>query len=237
VVRAVAEVEARGSGFLRNSDLPAILFEGHIFHRLTGGRFSKAHPTISYPAWTKQHYKGGRGEYDRLAAAAKLDREAALKSASWGRFQIMGFNHRAAGFETVEDFVNAMGEGEGEHLRAFGNFLEANPRMVEALCGKQWAEFARRYNGPGYAQNQYDAKMAAEFASAKADPHDLERADWMALQAALNVVGDAGLAVDGWSGPKTTAALIAHQKRAGLPTSGEPDEATLKSLGLAREAA
>jgi hypothetical protein len=94
-LRAVAAVESAGSGFLPEpSPLPKVLFEGHAFHRLTQGRFDASHPTLSYPKWTKQFYsKTGAGEWDRLNAACALDRTAALQSASWGMFQIMGFNY------------------------------------------------------------------------------------------------------------------------------------------------
>ena len=45
-VKAVAEVESSGSGFLSNGK-PKILFERHYFHRLTGGKFSAKNPDIS----------------------------------------------------------------------------------------------------------------------------------------------------------------------------------------------
>src|SRR5262245_49831191 len=79
-LRAVAAVESSGSGFLAPpSELPKVLFEGHAFHRLTGGRFDADHPTLSYPKWTKQFYAGtGTGEWKRLNAACELDRPAAL---------------------------------------------------------------------------------------------------------------------------------------------------------------
>jgi hypothetical protein len=49
-LRAVAAVEAAGSGFLPDDPTrPKILFEGHAFHRLTGGRFGNARPDLSYP--------------------------------------------------------------------------------------------------------------------------------------------------------------------------------------------
>jgi hypothetical protein len=45
-------------------------------------------PDISNPK--PGGYKGGAGEYSRLEAAMTLDKEAALKSASWGLAQVMG---------------------------------------------------------------------------------------------------------------------------------------------------
>lgn len=49
-IKAVAEVESAGSGFLSDGQ-PKILFERHYFSRLTGGKFDKSYPDISYPKW------------------------------------------------------------------------------------------------------------------------------------------------------------------------------------------
>lgn len=232
VIEAVMAVEARGDGFIRGTDLPVILFEGHIFHRETGGRFTDKHPSISYRSWTKAHYKGGRGEYDRLLAAMALDEDVALSSASWGLFQIMGFNHQAAGFGSVQDFVNAQATGEDHQLLAFASFVAANGAMLAALSAHDWAGFARRYNGPGYRQNAYDTKLAAEFARARRRGDDPERGDIAAVQAALNVAVAAGLAVDGWMGPRTEAAIRTYQEREGLELDGAVTPALLAALGI-----
>ena len=59
VLKAVAAVEAAGSGFLPNDPgKPKILFEGHAFHRLTGGRFATQWPDLSYPKWDRTKYAG-----------------------------------------------------------------------------------------------------------------------------------------------------------------------------------
>lgn len=162
IVRAVAEVEAQGSGFLADGR-PKILFEGHQFSKRTQGRFDQSHPTISYRAWTRKHYLGGAREHERLAIAKSLDKTPALESTSWGAFQIMGFNHRACGFPDVERFVEAMHESADEHLAAFINFVKSEG-LGAPLKSKAWAEFARRYNGPGYAVNRYDTKLADAYA-------------------------------------------------------------------------
>jgi len=74
-------VETRGFGFLPDRR-PKILFERHIFHKRTGGRFRTGHPNIRSPAG--KGYLGDATEYDRLAQAIELDRDAAVESASWG---------------------------------------------------------------------------------------------------------------------------------------------------------
>src|SRR5690606_22723838 len=78
---AVAEVESSGCGFLPSSDKPKVLFDGHAFHRLTGGRFDDSHPKLSYPRWDRRKYSGSlAGEWERLEAACLLDRASALQS-------------------------------------------------------------------------------------------------------------------------------------------------------------
>ena len=144
-------MEARGAGILGDGR-PKILFERHKFCKYTRGRFNGDHPDISGPAG---NYKGGAREYDRLKEALALDREAALMSTSWGKFQIMGFNHQICGFDDVEDFVAAMVESDDRHLEAFVGFVESN-KLDRHLRSHDWAKFARRYNGPQYRKNAYD---------------------------------------------------------------------------------
>lgn len=163
-VKAVCKVEAPRGGFAEDGR-PIILFEGHYFHRLTGGAYDKSNPTISYPSWTRQFYsKTNAGEWDRLAQAIALDRTAALKSASWGRFQIMGDNYQFCGFDNVQAFVNAMYKDEGAQLDAFVQFV-LHRKLDDELRDQRWADFAKFYNGPAYAQNKYDLKLAEAFKS------------------------------------------------------------------------
>jgi hypothetical protein len=156
-IKAVAAVESAGGGFL-NDGRPKILFEGHWFSKLTNHKYDKTHPSISYEKWTKQFYKGGAGEYGRLNLAKGLDKEAALKSTSWGKFQIMGFNHKLAGYITVESYVNDMYKTEALQLFAFVKFLQSK-KLDRYLKSKDWANFAKFYNGSKYAENKYDIRL------------------------------------------------------------------------------
>ncbi len=164
VVQALLRVESTGRGFLSDGR-PTILFEGHIFYRqliMRGENVAtlcKAYPSLVFSHWTKAHYTTPGGEWGRLTAALSIHEEAALCSASWGLFKIMGHNHRACGYATVGTFANAMHKGEGEHLKAFVQFVK-NRGLSCHLATHNWAAFARAYNGPGYAQNDYHLRLA-----------------------------------------------------------------------------
>jgi hypothetical protein len=98
-----------------------------------------------------------------LEQARKINREAADASASWGMFQIMGFNYAACGEESIESFVRSMCESEFKQLLLTANFIKKNSQMLQALQAKDWVVFAKCYNGPAYAQNSYDVKLEAAY--------------------------------------------------------------------------
>ncbi|WP_107671297.1 N-acetylmuramidase family protein [Cyanothece sp. BG0011] len=169
VVRAVVEVEASGSGFLLKEPTPArpkILFEAHHFYRLTPEPVSKSRPDLASRRWNRSLYKGGSGEWQRLLDAMTFDPIPALQSASWGLGQVMGFNYKVAGCSTVEQMVVEAHQGEYQQLRHMLNFCKNN-NLIPALQNKDWAKFARGYNGPSYSANKYDIKLASSYQSWK----------------------------------------------------------------------
>ena len=66
-IKAVAQVESAGGGFLSNGKLK-ILFERHHFHRLTKGKYSVTHPQIS--SKSAGGYFGGAKEWNRFNEAS-----------------------------------------------------------------------------------------------------------------------------------------------------------------------
>ena len=179
-VKAVIDVESgnRG-GFLLESDIdensinpsgytdyPVILFEGHIFYKqlkkkgIDPEKYMNTNTAdILYKSWTKQYYSSKWGEYFRLCKASEIDEECALLSCSYGLGQIMGFNYRACGYTSVQDFVEDMKISEGQQLLAFCNFIKSNSKLLKAIQTKDWVTFAYNYNGPEYAKNNYDTKL------------------------------------------------------------------------------
>jgi Protein of unknown function (DUF3380). len=157
-VKALAEVESAGAGFLP-SGIPKILFEAHIFSRLTNHKYDKTYPSISSKTWNKKLYVGGEGEHRRLQVASKLDREAALQATSWGMFQLMGFNWKACGYKNLQEFINDMFVSSYGQLRGFIGFIRNNKKLLSAVQKRAWKTVALLYNGAGYRENKYDEKL------------------------------------------------------------------------------
>lgn len=173
-VKAVNQIESSGKGFLAFGK-PRILFEGHVFWNELKKRniepnnfLNTLSQDILYEKWTKKYYKGGEGEYERLNKAAQISalpgtKEAAYCSASWGAFQIMGYNYKNLGYNSIDSWVSAMNEHEREHLAAFGKFISmksiSGKKLIDWLRDKNWEKFAEGYNGSGYKKNKYDEKL------------------------------------------------------------------------------
>lgn len=173
VVRTVYRVESGGMGFVGIK--PKILFEGHVFWRelqkagIDPRQHLHGNRDILFPNWNPSSYVGGLGEHARLDRAMLIDPSSALRSASWGLFQILGLHAQTLGYASVQDFVVAMTRAERDQLDAFGRFISVNryrgkPLLVW-LQAHAWASFAAGYNGPGYARNQYDTKLAQAYQS------------------------------------------------------------------------
>jgi len=175
-IKAVNEVESRGAGFFEPGK-PAILFERHIMHRQLSlltelddehqvqSRVAELVATLPNLVNPRPGgYSGGMAEHARLARAKMIDAGAAIGSCSWGLFQIMGFHYAHLGYASEQAFADAMQASEANHLDAFVRFIEADPALHKALKNRQWAKFARIYNGPAYARNLYDVKLARAYA-------------------------------------------------------------------------
>lgn len=227
---AVKTVESGPYGTFLDDGRPPILYERHIFHRRSDGRFA-SHPDLSQ---TKAggYGKSGAHQYTRLERAMKLDRSAALEAASWGAFQLLGLNWQSLNYASVEDLVAHMLTAKGQ-LDGLVRFIRRN-RLEDELRTHNWAGFARAYNGPAYKKNNYDTKLAQAFEKARREGagaptghtgHPILRMGDNGpaveeLQRELSAALGTGIAVDGDFGPATKAAVLAFQKREGLKADG-----------------
>jgi hypothetical protein len=170
LIQTVAAVESKGDGMLEGK--PLILFEPHVFWRelkLVGIKpedHLEGNKDILYPKWTPGKYGPVSKQHERLDRAAKIHREAALKSCSWGTFQIMGFNYSLTGCKTIQEFVNVNYGGNGSQLGLFLRFLEKT-KLDRALRSKDWRGFAAGYNGKDYEVHGYHTRLEKTYTKLK----------------------------------------------------------------------
>ena len=201
-ILAIIEVETSGCGFLPDRR-PAMLFERHIFSRETHGQFDADCPEISYPQ-PGAYGLGGTHQYSRLHSAMQLDECAALRSASWGIGQIMGWNAGATGYASVVGMIADFCDSEDAQLMAVAFFCKRR-KLDGYLRNHDWGWFAHGYNGADYQRNQYDQRLSAAYSR-----HNQPRSMDLAIRAIQVRLMFAGLYVgeiDGIDGPKTQFAL------------------------------
>ncbi|MBY8917711.1 DUF3380 domain-containing protein [Nitratireductor sp. L1-7-SE] len=239
---AVAQVESGGRShvMVRGRAEPVIRFEGHYFDRRVAGSKRAEARAAGLASPEAGGVANPRGQAERWALfekAARMDRKAACESVSWGLGQVMGAHWSWLGFADVEALVAEARSGTAGQVRLMLRYIE-KAGLKEALAARNWARFARGYNGPGYRRNQYDRKLARAYRAYAAretpDAGDLLRIGaWGAaaerLQAMLCALGYP-VAVDGVFGARTEMALKRFQKEAGLVVDGVAGDATWRAL-------
>lgn len=170
VIHAIIDVEAPKAGF-DDRGRPRILFEPHVFYRnLSGAKQQRAvNEGLAYRAWKPGTYGPESAQYGKLERAIAIDETAALKACSWGRSQILGENHVAAGYATPQEMVRAFCDDEDNHIEAMVRFLKSKKldvhlrridKLGRASMAADWAPVASGYNGSGYATHNYHGRLA-----------------------------------------------------------------------------
>lgn len=181
-IRAISDVEARGNGFLAAGRVK-MLFERHKFYKYLGialndteyrktmninipltvsgtdalEMIASKNPDICNPK--AGGYLGDLREHDKLEKASAFDYNAAVMSASYGMYQIMGFNHAYCGYKNAVDMFVDFSKSEKNQFMGFINFIKNNPAIHKALVAGDWLGFARGYNGKAFATNDYNNKV------------------------------------------------------------------------------
>ncbi len=165
-IKAVVAIEAGAAmkGFWAPG-VPVINFDRSMYNRYA----SKAPSRAGAKGETVPKGLSGYAlrEWTQLINARKTNAQGANMGTFWGMFQIGGFNYKVCGCESVDEFVRLMSYSELEQLELFAAFLR-NTGYVQDLRTRNWAAFARKYNGASYARRGYHTKMANAYAKFKA---------------------------------------------------------------------
>jgi hypothetical protein len=249
---AVVECETSGKPFEQDNHTPSLLFERHKFYsELTKHQPSKLKAAIqaglAIPKWSRNtQYKDQGTSSGRLAVIAKaraIDEEVANRAASWGLGQTMGFNAERLKYESATVMVGELSRGIAEQIDALVREIKTD-HLDKYLKAKNFTAFAKGYNGSGYAQNQYDTRMAAADARWVRRLVQIENGEFqtkpgktitMVYQTKLKELGFNVGIVDGDWGDLTTGACSAFQRREGLKITGHPNDETTALLDKTEE--
>ena len=161
---AVTHVESAGVTFwlVQGKQVPAARPERHYFYRLLKGaerdravREGLAHPSMGTLA------NGREAVYAVIDRMRAINDTAAIESCSWGLGQVMGENWRRLGYSSAQALLEENMSGSAGQIRCMMKFIRADARCLQAIRTGDFTTFARIYNGPGYAANNYDNNMRA----------------------------------------------------------------------------
>lgn len=160
-IKAVVSIEAGANmkGFWAPG-IPVINFDRTMFNRY---RYKSADKSGAKGEKVPDGLSGyALQEWTQLINARKINAQGANMGTFWGMFQIGGFNYKLCGCKSVDEMVKLMAYSELEQLELFASFI-TNGGMLNDLRNKNWAGFARKYNGASYAKRGYHTKMAAAY--------------------------------------------------------------------------
>lgn len=154
MIKSVLIVESSGQGFDAATGKIKIQFEAQWFER-----FEKTKILNGVESQKK--------EWEAYEKAYAISPESAMKATSWGLGQVMGFNHKQAGYDSVSAMVKEFKMSEYYQLRGMLKFISSNNAMFRALQAQNWGQFAYWYNGPKYRQFNYDVRLADAYLKVK----------------------------------------------------------------------
>jgi len=242
---AVAEVESGGRPLW--DGLCPIRIEGHYFDKRLSGKkreTARNEGLASPKSGTVKNPKRMADRYVMLDRMIAIDANAALESCSWGLGQVMGAHWKKLGYPNVNVLAAEAKESVGGQVGLMGRFIEEFG-LMKSLRTKDWAGFARKYNGPGYAKNQYDLKMAEAYQRFLFSSTDevkltinnddiIERGERgpevTELQQQLHDSGHYKGIIDGIFGGGTEIAVMDFQRDAGIQIDGRAGPITKGKL-------
>jgi hypothetical protein len=143
---AFIEVESGGRGFDEKTGKLILQLEPHIFSKATGIPRS----TSNQYKWDENKVDVQSKEWEAFNEAFRINPEEAMKATSWGLPQIMGFNHKQAGYESVGAMLDDFKTGELAQVIALIRFITANPKLYTGVLEGDYETVASQYNGASH---------------------------------------------------------------------------------------
>lgn len=240
---AVAEVESNGQIFalVDGRPEPVIRWEGHYFdQRLKGAEreLARSKKLASPKAGAIKNPNSQAARWAILAKASAINRQAALESISVGLGQVMIAHWNRLAFSSAEEMLAMARRDAAGQIELMARFVDVMG-LADELKRKDFAAFARGYNGAAFRKNKYDVKMAAAYRRLSGD-HPVSEATGMLrmgshgakvreLQTLLVRAGYA-VHVDGDFGPGTRDAVRAFQRSQNVEVDGVAGPKTFQEL-------
>lgn len=154
-IEKVLTVESGGKGFDEETGKIIIQFEPSWFKRKS--------PYTPSGLWSLNGVERQAEEWRAFNDAFKSDRESAMESTSIGLMQVMGFNFKAIGFESVGEMWDYAKKSEYNQLRLGILFIKLNAKMFKAFKDLNIIEnceiFAFYYNGEKFRKYNYHNRL------------------------------------------------------------------------------
>lgn len=169
---AVLVAESSGRTFAADGRM-IIRFENHLFWRYWGeknpnvfNRYFKFDTSSVKNNWKGHQFRANENatwenfhgtqskEWEVLAFARALDDTAALFSISMGAPQVVGFNYKRLGYESVQHMFDAFARSAHAQILALFDFVKgtsSSSPAITALQNGDYLAFANFYNGPANA--------------------------------------------------------------------------------------
>lgn len=166
---ALVETNARATAAVGSRREPLIRFEGHYFDRLlpeAGRRIARLAGLAHPKAGRIRNPSGQEARWRLLDRASAIDPAAAYAATSWGLGQVMGAHWQRLGFRSALELAAMARASAAGQLTIAARFLKIGA-LAERLVSGDAAGFARLYNGPNFAANGYDAKIAVAYRTAR----------------------------------------------------------------------
>lgn len=169
-IQAVAKVESGQYGGWFASGLPVILYERHLFWRLTSAanRVKSWFANSAAGDYTMDANSNGINDsWEKLSYAACKDPLAAFQAVSIGEFQVLGRWYKQCGYDHPIEMLWAARNDEYAHYKMLRDYILNVGNLKAAFLKissnpEHCRDFAKGYNGSAYAKYDYHNKIAKE---------------------------------------------------------------------------